>query len=228
MTLSLGKRKRTHRAFTVIGVLLIVFGLAGYQGWIYWQEYQATHNPQPTISSKPVTHSTRTPDETELGEVCNDYRVAEAMPRKILIDAIHVHACVEQVDLDQNDAIAVPTNIHLAGYYVKSARPGSYGITIINGHAFGRYSEAVFRNLKDLKPRDEIQIQTGNQEWIMYEVVDVNSYSSERVNDYLFESIDGNKDPTTKNQLNLVSTVADFEDTEWDDDTRIIVRARLK
>ena len=60
----------------------------------------------------------------------------------------------------------------VAGWYVDSVRPGESGVSLIDGHVSGRYSEALFTGLEKIKAGDLIRVQFGDKSWKEFKVVD--------------------------------------------------------
>lgn len=212
------------RSFLIVVVTLVsATCLLAYSAWGFWQRYDATHNPHPVIPTTVTTQSTTTPDETPLGEVCSDHTVAATDPRYIEIPAIDVFGCIQQVGIDQNNAIAVPTNIYLAGWYVNSQAPGEQGVSVIDGHVFGRYNDAIFSKLSQLKAGDIIKIERGDGQQLTFAVVDKESYVTEHVMDHLFEPLSG-----VEQQLNLITCDGVYDEKRITYDKRLVVRAELQ
>ena len=70
--------------------------------------------------------------------------------RRLLLQVISIDAYLQNVGVDQNNQIAVPNNIHIAGWFVDSVRTGENGLSIIDGRVDGRAAnEGVLRTLKN-------------------------------------------------------------------------------
>lgn len=220
MASAVRKNKRTIVLKTVI--VTISLGLIVYGAWGLWQWYAATHAPTPpTISSKIVTHSTDEPEETP--PACDDsYKVAASEPRKIEIPSLGVSGCIQKVGIDQKNAVAVPANIHVAGWYTNSPLPGQKGVSVIDGHVMGRYSNAIFTPLKNAKAGDIIRIELGNTSWKEFEVVDTTSYPVGEVMNHLFTPLND-----VDSQLTLITCGGTFDRSSQAYNERIIVRAKL-
>ena len=167
-----------------------------------------------------VTESIAAPEETRPTEACANYKVADAQPRKIEIDAVNVSACIQRVGLDQNNSIAVPSNIHLAGWYIDSPAPGKPGVSIIDGHVSGRYNDAVFVKLASVKENDSVRIQMGDMSWINYKVLSVGSYDLNGAGEALFKQL-----PSVDKQLTLITCGGKYDSQNQTYDKRVIVRA---
>ncbi len=200
----------------VIGTGLIIYSLLGF-----WHRYKATHAPTPSITTESVTHTTDTPEETIPD--CDNFRVADDEPRKIEISSVGISGCIQKVSTDQNGAIAAPNNIHLAGWYTQSVLPGQPGLSIIDGHVMGKYSTAIFTNLKNISAGDEIQIEMGDGSKKLFTVVDSHSYAVDQIMNNLFNKID-----EVDSQLTLITCGGTFDRGSQTYNERLIIRAKLE
>lgn len=213
----------SKRSFVLSGVVVVVaIGLLSYGTWGLWQRYEATHNPSPTIPSGVVTYSTDQPDETPIDAECDEYTITADRPRKLTINTLSIDSCIQPVGVDQHGAIAVPTNIHLTGWFVESALPGVEGVSIIDGHVGGRYTDAVFKRLGELHPGDDISVELGDGTIKRFEVIDSNSYSVAETTQKMFD-----KAPGVSNQLTLITCGGTFDAATQSYDERVIIRAGL-
>lgn len=211
--------KKTHskkRQFITIalGVSLIAFGV-----WAFWQQYQTTHNPTPAIRGGTVTHSTDEPDETPIKE-CPE--AAADMPRKIELPSLDKSGCIQPVGIDQDEKIAVPTNIHVVGWFVDSPKPGDPGVSIIDGHVQGRYSEAIFKHLGMLEEGDMVRVEFGDKSERQFKVATTNQYSAEQTATEQFKQL-----ANIDKQLTLITCGGTFNRDTEQYDKRIVVRAEL-
>ena len=203
--------------------LAIALGLIAYGGVGFWQQYQATHQEPPSKQqmAEVVTHSTDTPDETAV-DSCGRFVASDNQPRKIIIPRLEIDSCIQKVGVDQHDAIAVPSNIHVAGWFVDSAIPGESGVSIIDGHAGGRYTNGIFKHLNQLSPDDIIEIQIGDGRPQSFAVISVESYSVKETSREQYRHIEG-----VESQLTLVTCGGDYDSEQQSYDQRVIVRSRL-
>lgn len=202
----------------IIASMLLTLGALGLYSW-----YRATHEPAPAISSSVVTHSTETPSETPPTKACENYQVAADHPRKIDIPSIGASGCIEKVGIDQHGAIAVPTNIYLAGWYVNSALPGEKGLSIIDGHISGRYSEtAIFQHLAKLKAGDTFTVTRGDGEKLNYKVLETTTVPVEQAMDVLMA-----QEEDVESQLNLITCGGKYDKETKLYDKRVIVSGEL-
>jgi len=220
MTRSFLKNKNQAVTLTIV---VAAIGLLGYGGYGFSQRYQATHSEGVTISQGTVTQSVATPEETSPSESCQGYQVEANQPRKIEIANINVNACIQRVGIDQHNAIAVPDNIHLAGWYVGSVRPAEKGVSIIDGHVSGRYSDAIFSDLQQVTPGDEIRIEMGDKTTHVFKVIDTHEYTVAETTDKMFDKIE-----QVESQLTLITCVGAYDEESATFDRRTVVRAELK
>lgn len=224
MSLIIEKQRRYLLLISGVVFLIIAAGLLAYSLSGLWQRHEATNNPRPTAASaQPVTKSTDEPDETPPTANCSNYTTVDAQPQKIEIPSINVSGCIQQVDLDENNAVAVPTNIHLAGWFVRSTPPGGKGVSLIDGHVLGRYNDAIFGRLSTIKPGDDIKIQRRDGTWLNFQVVDIAAYPASDAAKHMLEPL-----PNIDKQLTLITCTGTYSQETETYDKRTIVRAHLK
>lgn len=214
--------RRQKRALYLTVIAFVALSLLGYGAWGLWRQYRATHNPSATILAATIVHSADDPDETPLTDECESYQVPTNEPRKIEITSIGVAGCIQRVGIDQHNQIAVPTNIHLAGWYTDSVVPGEKGVSVIDGHVLGRYSSAIFGRLGEVRPGDTVRIQRGDASWLAFSVVDVHRYSIDETMSHLLQPLEG-----TDAQVTLITCSGTYDSRAKTYDQRMIVRAKL-
>ena len=214
--------KRHRRVAMVAIILLIAIGLLGYAGHYIWQWRQATHNGTVTIPQETITYSTDQPDETPPDEACDRYTVPADQPRYIKIDGYDISGCIQKVGLDQHGAVAVPSNVHVAGWFTGGPVPGQSGVSLIDGHVMGRFGRAIFSDLQLIKAGDTISVQYGDQSWKTFTVQDSHAYAVADTDAHLFDALDG-----VSKQLNIVTCYGGYDHNTQQYDKRLIVRAVL-
>ena len=111
------------------------------------------------------------------------YAVAPDHPKYIDIPAIRVPTTrIMQLGLTRSNEIAVPLNIHDAGWYNHSAKPGQPGAMFIYGHVSSWQARGVFYNLKKLKPGDLVKVTDGANRTFVYKVIGSKTYPYNAVN----------------------------------------------
>lgn len=199
-------------------LLLIALGCGIYIAIYLVMQYSATHGPIPKVQSQIVSNSSDEPAETQPD--CANYRTADTDPRLIKFPSIDKEGCILKVDIDQNNAIAVPNNIHLAGWFIHSAKPGEKGVSIIDGHVSGKYSPGVFKDLHKLKAGDSFLIEFGNKKTKSFKIVDTLTLSVDDTTKKMYEQI-----PGIEYQVNLITCTGAFNKETQQYEKRILVRA---
>jgi len=214
------RRNKSKKLFFGI-ILIISVGFVGYGLYGLWSQYTATHQTPKSIQSESiVTHSTSTPDETP--PMCDTYSVPDSQPRYINLPTIDAAGCIQKVGIDQNNAMAVPNNIYLAGWYVNSVAPGQKGLSVIDGHSGGRYSDGIFKNLVKIAKNDIFSVEFGDKSVREFRVVNVSTYSVEEAAQKMLE-----RDPNIQTQLNLITCGNDYNSEINGYNDRILVVATI-
>jgi LPXTG-site transpeptidase (sortase) family protein len=167
-----------------------------------------------------VITSTDRPSEVKPG-ADYDWRGGESDPKKIVIENIGVDAFVQKVGVDKNQQIAVPNNIHIAGWFADSVKVGEKGLSIIDGHVDGLTTGGVFKELSQLKSGDSIKIEKGDGSLVSYEVMQNITVPLNESAGVLYS-----QDPKVESQLNLITCIGNFDRNSQTYDKRIIVTAK--
>jgi hypothetical protein len=165
-----------------------------------------------------ITTSDSVPDE---GPVLVDstFQPPADEPYKIRIPEIDVEGYIQKVGTELSDNIATPSSIFIAGWYVKSIKPGeSEGLSIINGHVHGVYKPGIFFNLKELSVGSVFNITYGDGHSYNFKVKSVLTKSIQEAANILFA-----KDSTIKSQLNLITCGGKYDSNSKTYDQRVIV-----
>lgn len=185
----------------------------------------ANPNPEIRIVSKDlvpvITYSVEIPEEEPTS---NGYtwQGSTVDPKLITIPSINLSGYVINVGVDQNKEIAVPPNVHLAGWFVDSVRPGEKGLSIIDGHVDGLTVGGIFKNLNKLNKGDEIVIEMGSNDIYKYKVKDIKTIPLNEAAGVLFS-----QDPTIVSQLNLITCIGTYLDDQRTYDHRLVVISEL-
>lgn len=213
-------KKQGARAVALIAALV----LAVYMGVFVGNRLFKKKVAPPVSGESTITFSTDNPDESKDNADNYYWTGLGAEPKKIIIDKLHVDTYIQKAGIDQNKAVAVPTNVHLAGWFAESPLPGQHGPTptIIDGHVSGRTVDGVFKNLAKLVKNDSFEIELGNGKTLSYKVFDkVELKESDSVS-YLFS-----QNPTVKSQVNLITCGGKFDRDVNKYENRVIVAAEL-
>jgi LPXTG-site transpeptidase (sortase) family protein len=165
----------------------------------------------------PVAFSTSNPSEDIISQN-SEYTVSPDRPRRITLPTIGVEGFVQQVGVDKNGSVDVPTNINLAGWFTNSSKPGDAGVSLIDGHVSGKFHPGIFKNLESLKVGDRYEVEFGDLSRRQFEVVSVQSYSVNDVTKHMLEH-----SPEIKKQLNLITCSGRFDNKTQQYGSRTLV-----
>lgn len=171
------------------------------------------------IPTETIVVSVDEPAEDDLADACDEYRVGDDQPRLISLPGAPA-GCIVPVGTDQHGAIAVPSNIQLAGWYVDSAIPGQPGVSIIDGHVTGRSSPGIFSSLGELSSGDVVVIELGDGTATRFRVITVDSYTTRETAAQQFVQL-----PGVDRQLTLITCGGRYVDAATGYDRRVVVRA---
>jgi LPXTG-site transpeptidase (sortase) family protein len=198
----------TGTAIAVAALLLVVFFVV--------------RKPKSAVNEPLITYSTQTPDESKTNADNYPWRGAADEPKKIRIGKIGVDAFIQKAGKDQDNRVAVPNNVHLAGWYNESAKPGKPGYSVIAGHVSGRQTDGVFKELSNLQKNEQFEIELGNGQVKKYKVIDTVTVKEAESAGILFS-----QNPNVKSQVNLITCGGDFDERANQYPDRIIVSAEL-
>lgn len=164
-----------------------------------------------------IGFSTSQPAEVPVEKDTYVWKGSAEDPKYITLPSIASEGFIEQVGINQERQIAVPTNIHIAGWYINSLRPGEEGLSIIDGHV-GVGNPGIFSELWKLVSGDIFSIEFGDGTVRQFRVEEVLVVDAETANTALFT-----RDPEIKSQLNLITCDGDFDRLTRQYDQRVIV-----
>lgn len=171
-----------YRMLLATGMILVATGGYGLANpWV-----DATLATPPAVVQEQILEAGDSPVEIAPTKSCR-YEVKESEPRRLVIPSLGIDACVQRLGLDQNGAIGAPVNVHVAGWFTGSSRPGQRGLSILDGHNRGASSDGVFVNLHALKVGRRISIEQGNGEALEYVVRSVATHDREVTMERLYD-----------------------------------------
>lgn len=153
-----------------------------------------------------------------------EWRGQPTDPKKIIISELGIDGFIQNVGIDQNNQVAVPTNTHIAGWFVDSVLPGEKGLSIIDGHIDVREGSppALFQNLQNVTLSDEVTITFGDDSTKRFRVLQVKTVPLDEAADILFSSL-----PGVERQLNLITCSGSYDETVETFSQRVIVSTEL-
>lgn len=179
-----------------------------------------TRQDKITEASNVVTYSTDKPDENKPDKNSYEWQGKQTDPKFITMPTINTEGFIQNVGVDQNKQIAVPSNIHVAGWFNQTVLPGEKGLSIIDGHVTGRVNNGIFKDLSNLNDGDNFTIELGNgskKEFKTVKKVDTLVKDSASV---LFS-----QEPAIERQVNLITCSGVFDRKSQSYPNRLIVIA---
>jgi sortase A len=147
---------------------------------------------------------------TSITTIPNDYKlpvttiatssIAVTDPLTLRIPVLQVKANIQQVGITAKGNMGIPDNYTDAGWLKTGAKPGQIGNAVMAGHLDTHWFNAgVFRHLKDLKPGDDIYVDTADGSTKHFKVVASKVYDEEG------ESLAEIFGPANSANLNLIT-----------------------
>ncbi len=168
-----------------------------------------------------ITTSTDTPDESKSNASAYVWQGSAEQPKEIRVPSQGVQAYIQKMGIDQNGKIAVPSNIHLAGWYTGSTLPNTPGISVIVGHVTGKKEDGIFKTLPKLSPKDTVIVVLGDGTELTYEVIQTLTVKEKDATNFLFSG-----EPGVAKQLNLITCGGEFNVAQNQYEDRVIVSTK--
>lgn len=111
-----------------------------------------------------------------------NHSVSPLNPRYIDIPKLNVHSRVLPMDVTRKNELKSPYNIHDAGWYNASSRPGENGAMLVDGHSGIGKTHGIFHDLMQLNPGDDIIVKRGDGQTYTYKVVRTEVLDVDKVN----------------------------------------------
>lgn len=181
------RRKRTAgglqgKILTAMAVVLFLCGLG--VGGLQFKTNQQVKGQVKVLAAQTSDSgalSGEVPSEDKPTGNITQYKVAPLSPKLLRIGKINVETRIARLGVGANNELKAPANIHDAGWYEGSARPGEAGAVLLDGHVHGPTLPGVFANLKKLAVGDKISVERGDGKQFTYRVVRKESYDVDKV-----------------------------------------------
>ena len=211
------KLSRKKIGLVIVGLIVVCAGMS------VWLLRPAPPQPQPQPPQDPnvVRQSTAQPDEQK-PPTTYVWSGSPNDPKRITLPIINAQGFVQKVDVDQHQQMAVPNNIHMAGWFVKSQAPGSKGLSIINGHVDGHSLPGIFSELAKMGIGNQFTVEMGDGRVLNYAVKRVQTVPTAQAADALYS-----QDPGIARQLNLITCGGNFTESAGYDQRIIVVAEQL-
>ena len=197
-----------------VGIIAIVLVVAGVTTGIILNR----QNNEKQVAGEVLTYSTDKPEETKPKKETYKWQGQPTDPKFITLPTIKADGFIQKVGVDQNKQIAVPNNIHVAGWFNQSVLPGEKGLSIIDGHVTGRVNNGIFKDLEKLKDGDTFKIEFGNGTSKDFKVVKKVDVLVKDAAGVLFS-----QEPGIERQLNLITCSGVFDKKSQSYPNRLIV-----
>lgn len=212
-----GKSSNLKLAFLKVGLILLFSGATWYSN--YQADIVQAKKPIKYDSTSTVSKTLEEPSESSVSK--DDFKnIPAGQPREIIFSTINVTGYIQKMGIDQNDRIAAPDNINLAGWYTGSAKPGDTGLSIIDGHSGGRYNDGIFKRLNSLNANDTFVVVYGDDSTRTFRVLEKKTLQVDEAVSYLFQ-----KDSDVEKQLNLITCGDQYNESTKLFDTRVVVKS---
>jgi LPXTG-site transpeptidase (sortase) family protein len=213
--------------FGIIGVIFL--GLVTYLAiWEknYYAEKEGSERMAPGVVGDIVVEEEEVSNEPIPEKTVKEYRVAADKPRYITIEKLGINnARIIEIGVKKNGQMATPNNIYDAGWYNKSAKPGTGKTAILDGHNGGPGVNGIFKNLKNLQAGDIIIIEMGDGRILNYRVYDNVSVKLEDANKKMAEI--QNSPVEGVESISIISCVGEWSQKQRTYLSRQFLRATL-
>lgn len=214
----------------VIVGLVVLFLVVFFVRVAVWENHYYTEKEG---STRAVAETVQVPTEQEVDETevtdaeRSDYTVAADLPRYLTIEKLGIYnARILQVGVTTDGAMDVPNNIFDVGWYVGSAKPGSGGVIVIDGHNGGPNIHGVFKELPNLTAGDKIKIERGDGKTFIYKVVENNTVPLSGANSYMETAFTSPEDGVES--VTLISCTGEWSQVQYTYLSRQFTRAILE
>lgn len=224
------QKSKIKRILPKLGYLAIILILGGFflKTFLWEQDYLLNKNGEVRATNVVGTEvEAQEVDETEpTPEEVADFTVPASNPRYITIPSLGNvwNRQVISVGLTRSGALDTPYNIFQAGWYNQSAKPGSGGAIVIDGHNGGPNVIGIFKHLPNAKIGEKVVIERGDGAIFTYTIVKNDTIPLDKSDDYMreiFKVIDG------KETITIITCTGEWSQTRLTYLSRQYLRATL-
>lgn len=222
------KRNFMSNVLVVLAVMLLMFGFSvTIHTFILNRQIEDKVSAAPSeVSGEPTEPGAPAaanggPEETRPTNLAS-YSVPADQPKFVKILKFNTTARIKAMGVDANNKLIAPGNVHDAGWFQNSAKPGAIGgATLLDGHVSGWTTKGVFYRLKELVAGDQITIERGDGQVFTYKVVKSQMFDK--------NSVDMNSAMrpvnASKTGLNLITCAGSYDRGSDDYTHRLVVYA---
>ncbi len=160
-------------------------------------------------------------EEKPSAAAISSYRVDKMAPRIVSIPKLKVNARIQAQGTEPNGALKAPYNVHDAGWFDQSGKPGEGGAILLDGHVAGPTVHGVFYDIKKLVAGDRISIERGDGKKFQYKVVKTKTAKVKDVDmsAALLPAVEG------ASGLNMITCTGNYDHKTGEYDQRVMVFA---
>jgi sortase family protein len=170
-------KKGAHPYLIVVGILLMLAGIAGITTGALSQEPAPPTVPEASAPADRVEPGTAVPDRAKPSTAL---ALGPSQPSRIQIPTIGVSATFLRLGLKPSGEMETPRDPDKVGWYTESPTPGELGPSIVAGHVTWNRNPSVFFRLGSLRPGDDVHIKRADGETAVFVVTKVASYPKDR------------------------------------------------
>ncbi|MEO5949771.1 MAG: class F sortase [Candidatus Saccharimonas sp.] len=171
------KRKLSWSQLVAWALCVAGIGILAWSGAEIYKAslIKSTNGTSLTATSSSIPASVQVSEDVDTTkptvDVLANYRTAPDVPRALYIDKLGIRARVVSVGIGSGNSMQTPKNIYDSGWYTGSAKLGTIGAVVIDGHASGSTRMGLFAYIDTLKFGDEIKVEQGDGTIFLYHVV---------------------------------------------------------
>jgi LPXTG-site transpeptidase (sortase) family protein len=210
----------------IISLILIIISVGAFS-FVFFRSFYYFPSDEVDAPDSAIDKTTN-PKIIELNQPDGNPGTASAAAEKpkefymrLTIPSINVDAKITTLGLNAKGNMAAPKNFFDVGLYKYGTFPGDVGSAVIAGHVNnGLALPAVFANLKNLKPGDDVYVDTKKDTRLHFVVTGSKVYAYDSNPSVVFNDKSGKI-------LNLITCSGTFIKELRTHDKRLVVTARL-
>lgn len=142
---------------------------------------------------------------------------ASSPPQRLLIPKLNVDTRIEYVSEDSQGIMASPVDPDNVAWYEPGIRPGEKGNAVIAGHVDSKDGPAIFYELNNLSPGDNISVATESGDAISFRVTGKATYPADN---FPIHEVFG---ASAKKRLNLITCTGEFDSSAKQYADRLVI-----
>lgn len=173
MSLAVKKSIKRYIPKIIFGIIVLI--AAGFMIRVaIWEKnyYEEKEGSERAITVSGDLENSDVSEEPITEKEVKEYTVSADKPRYLYIEKLKIDkARIMEVGLNAKGQMQTPYSIYDAAWYNKSAKPGTGGTAIFDGHS-GAGAKGIFKDLNKLTAGDLIKIEMGDGTVYTYRVYD--------------------------------------------------------